>query len=346
MGLKAILERVSSIAIVVGLCNGNAAQATPTKTEATKIAATNSLPVGRCVNMGNHLEPPKEGDWGRPIAEDDFAIIAAAGFNTIRLPVRWSGHAAQTEPFTINTAFMARVKHLVGKARQAGLNVILDDHNFDALQSAPDANRDKLAMLWRQVAKQFAGEPRDHLWFEIENEPHDKITNANLVATLSPALGAIRESNPDRPVIVGGEFWSGINSLATLALPIDPHIVPPFHYYDPFDFTHQGADWIKPVLPMGRIYGSESDQAALTADVTKVRAYITRTGKTPFLGEFGANELISVDQRVAYQRSVRVAFDAVGIGMCAWGYTNTFPLYDSAKKAWVPGMRSAMGLKE
>jgi endoglucanase len=32
--------------------------------------------------------------------------------------------------------------------------------------------------------------------------------------------------------------------------------------------------------------------------------------------------------------------------MCAWGFTNTFPLYDSAKKQWVPGMRGAMGLTE
>jgi endoglucanase len=32
--------------------------------------------------------------------------------------------------------------------------------------------------------------------------------------------------------------------------------------------------------------------------------------------------------------------------MCAWGFTNTFPIYDSEKKAWIPGMREAMGLKE
>jgi len=335
------IEQASSIAMIIGLCTATAAPAAP-----PKAATSDSLPVGRCINIANHLEPPKEGDWGRAIADDDFAIVAAAGFETIRLPVRWSSHAAPKAPYTIDPAFMARVKHVVAKARQAGLNVILNDHNFEDLPAAPEVNRDKLGMLWRQIAREFASESRDHLWFEIENEPHDKITNANLVATLSPALAAIRESNPDRPVIIGGESWSGINSLATLTLPADPHIVPTFHYYDPFDFTHQGATWVKPLMPMGRAYGTAADQAALAKDVDKVRAYIARTGKTPFMGEFGANEKIPVDQRVAYQRSVRVAFDAVGIGMCAWGYTNTFPLYDSAKKAWVPGMRAAMGLKE
>ncbi|MDZ7588824.1 MAG: hypothetical protein U5J78_06725 [Parasphingorhabdus sp.] len=30
-----------------------------------------------------------------------------------------------------------------------------------------------------------------------------------------------------------------------------------------------------------------------------------------------------------------------------WGYTvKIFPVYDSAKKEWVPGMRTAMGLPE
>ena len=309
-------------------------------------ATTNSLPVGRCINMGNHLESPNEGDWGRKIADDDFQIIAKAGFTTIRLPVKWSGHAAAEAPYKIDPAFMARVTQLVARARAAKLNVILNDHNYDALMSDPVGHRARLAGLWRQVALAFADQPRDHVWFEIENEPHDKLTNANLVETLSPALAAIRESNPDRPVIIGGEFWSGINSLATLHLPDDPNIVPTFHYYDPFPFTHQGANWIKPVLPMGRVYGTADDQALLVADVQKVRAYIQRTGKTPFMGEFGANDLIATDQRAAYYRAVRTAYDTLGIGQCAWAYTNTFPLYDSASKRWLPNMLEAMGLSD
>lgn len=337
-------------------CGGSAGAASPATAAATPnptpspqpapAAPVKSLSVGRCVNMGNHLEAPNEGDWGRKIADDDFQTIARAGFTTIRLPVRWSNHASAAAPYAIEPAFMARVQYIVGLARAANLNVILNDHNYDALHADPDGNSARLAGLWRQIAVAFAPTSRDHLWFEIENEPHDKLTNANLVKTLAPALAAIRESNPDRPVIIGGEFWSGINSLATLTLPDDRYIVPTFHYYDPFEFTHQGATWVTPTPPLGRVYGTAADQAALAADVRKVRDYIARTGKTPMLGEFGANEAIPVPRRVAYQKAVRVAFDATGIGMCAWGYTNTFPLYESAAKAWVPGMRDAMGLPE
>jgi endoglucanase len=312
------------------------------------LAKTDSLPVGRCVNMGNSLEAPSEGEWGgKKIDAADFNRIADAGFNTIRLPVRWASRADHAPPYTIDAAFMKRVKQAVGEARAAGLNVILNSHHFEELHKDPsDANIDRLAGMWTQIAAAFADQSDAHLWFEIENEPHDKFNDSNLVKVLSPALAEIRKTNPTRAVIVGGEFWSGINSLKTLKLPDDPNVVPTFHYYDPFQFTHQGAEWVDPSPPMGRIFGSDDDVRALVKDVKKVREYINRTGKTPFMGEFGANEKIPVGQRVAYQRTVRVAFDNVGIGMCAWGYTNTFPLWDQNTKKWVPGMRAAMGLPE
>jgi endoglucanase len=311
-------------------------------------SSTNSLPVGRCVNMGNHLEPPSEGEWGgKKIETADLKRIADAGFNTIRLPVRWSTNASSTAPYQIDPAFMRRVKGIVADARGAGLNVILDSHHFEEIHKDPSPeNIARLAGLWKQIAKEFASESEAHLWFEIENEPHDKFNDSNLLDVLKPALAEIRKTNPTRPVIIGGEFWSGINSLATLKLPDDPHIVPTFHYYDPFDFTHQGATWVDNPPPMGRVYGTEKDRKDLTADVQKIRDYIKRTGKTPFMGEFGANGPIPHHDRVKYQKEVRVAFDAVGIGMCAWGYTNTFPLWDQKSGKWLPGMLGAMGLVE
>ena len=316
-------------------------------TVAQSLTRTDSLPVGRCINMGNHLEAPTENEWGgRMIADDDFAIIAKAGFTTIRLPVRWSTHATATAPFTIDPAYMKRVAHLVDLARASGLNVILNSHHFEEIHSAPERHAPQLAAMWAQIADRFKDQPRDHAWFEIENEPHDKFNDSNLLATLTPALRAIRKSNPDRPVIIGGQSWSGIDSLATLKLPDDPHIIPTFHYYDPFDFTHQGASWVNPAPPLGRVYGGAADKEKLSNDVQKIRNYIKASGKVPFMGEFGAHTTVTTAERVTYQRAVRTAFDKVDIGMCAWAFTNTFPLYDSKTKAWVPGMLGAMGLKE
>ncbi len=306
--------------------------------------STDMIPVGTCVNMGNHLEAPNEGDWGRPIELADFDRIAAAGFDTIRLPVRWSNHASESAPYTIDAAFMTRVETLVDAALGAGLNVILDDHHYEELHRNPAGHAERLAGLWTQIAATFADRPLDSLWFEIANEPNDRLTHANLLETLAPALAAIRQSNPTRAVIIGGENWSGIGSLATLPLPDDPHVIPTFHYYDPFEFTHQGATWLDNPPPLGRVYGSDADRAALTADVQKVRDYIARTGKTPFIGEFGAHDTVPLEGRVPYYRAVREAFEGEVSGYCAWGYTATFPLYDDARGVWNEGMLEAMGL--
>lgn len=309
-------------------------------------AKTDSLPVGTCINLGNHLEPETESGWGGTrLADSDLANIAQAGFDTVRIPVRWDSHAGKAPDYTIDPAWLDRVEHIVKAALDQHLNVILDEHNFDPLMADPAANKAQLAAMWRQIASRFADYPTDRLWFEIANEPHDKLTNANLTETLAPSLAAIRESNPDRPVIVGGEFWSGIDSLKTLTLPDDPNIVPTFHYYEPFDFTHQGASWVKPSPPVGRKYGSDDDAARLTRDVQKVRDYIARTGKTPFMGESGAYDRIALGQRVRYTAAVHDAFAPLGIGMCQWAYTNTFAFYDHDRQEWLPGMLEAVGLK-
>lgn len=308
-------------------------------------AAARSQPaptgIGACVNMANHLEPPREGDWGRRIAEDDFRIIAAAGFRTVRIPVRWSGHAARKPPYAIDPAFMARVDHVVGLARAAKLRVILNLHNYDALMADPAAHTQRFAGLWRQIAAHFAHSDPE-VWFELLNEPHESLTNANLMATLQPALDAVRATNPTRKVVIGGQNWSGIDSLATLPLPDDANLVATFHYYEPFAFTHQGAGWVKPSPPRGRSFPQAGDLEAIAKDVAKAQAYQARTGRPLFMGEYGAYDPIPLDQRAAYYRTVHDAFGKVGIDGCVWGYTNGFAIRKG--KTWLQPLLEAIGL--
>lgn len=285
-----------------------------------------ALPLGKCVNLSNMLEPPNEGDWGRAFQDADATRIREAGFATVRLPVRFSSHALAAAPYTIDPAFMARVRHVVDANLAAGLNVILDLHNYEELMTDPDGHKVRFAALWRQIAAEFRTAP-PNLWFELTNEPNNRLNDAALPAVLTPALAEVRATNPTRPVIVGGQNWSGIDSLASVPLPDDPYIVATFHYYDPFEFTHQGATWITPTPPMGRLFGTAADNAQLEAALGKVRAFMTRTGRVPFMGEYGANELVPLDQRIAWYRTISAAFASAGIQGCAWGYTNTFHLW-------------------
>ena len=307
------------------------------------------LPVGTCINMGNSLEPPQESAWGgEPIVAEDFTRIKEAGFETIRLPVRWDNKSQSSPPYTIDPAWMDRVALAVDQALAAGLNVILDSHHFEPIHEDPAGVAQWHGGVWKQIAARFAKYPEDKLWFELENEPHKNFTNENLIATLEPAYKAVRAINPTRPVIYGGGNWSGIDSLETLPMPDDANVYPTFHYYEPFDYTHQGAEWTAPnIPPPGRRFGTEADKERLRTDVAKIDAYVARTGKLPFMGETGAFDRHSpTEERAAYHRAITEAFGPTGMGICMWAYANTFPFYDTKSGQWLPGMRAAIGLDE
>src|SRR5262245_6092527 len=65
--------------------------------------------LGRGINLGNALEAPREGEWGVRLSPEYFRAIRDAGFDTVRLPVKWSAHAKADAPYTIDAKFAARV---------------------------------------------------------------------------------------------------------------------------------------------------------------------------------------------------------------------------------------------
>ena len=67
----------------------------------------------RGVNFGNALDAPNEGDWGMVIQEEYFQQIKEAGFDTIGVPIRWSAHALEEPPYTVEKKFFERVDWVI-----------------------------------------------------------------------------------------------------------------------------------------------------------------------------------------------------------------------------------------
>jgi endoglucanase len=306
---------------------------------AARATAGISLPLGKCVNMGNMLEAPREGEWGRKIVDEDFTIIRNGGFASVRIPVRFYAFAAATPPYTIDPVFMARVRHVVDTAVAAGLNVIIDNHHHYPMFIDEVAEGPRFVSIWNQIGIAFADEPSS-VWFELVNEPHGAMDNADLVAVFTPALQAIRTHNPTRPVIIGGKTSSIVTTLKDLEMPDDPYVVPTFHYYEPQAFTMQRVG--STTFPPGQTFGSNADAAELNANLQMVRDYMQRTGRVPFVGEFGAHDLgdIPVSDRARYYGVISSAMASIGVQSCAWAYTNTFKLRDGDQ--WLPGMLEAL----
>ncbi len=304
--------------------------ATPTPTNPF-VAAAAAVPttgatvrLGKCVNMSDQLEAPNEGDWGPAIQDSDIVNIKNKGFTAIRLPARFSNHALTAAPYTVDPVFMARVKHVTDLAVSNGLSVIVDMHHYLELFDDPTANATRFTEMWRQIGVAFKDEPST-VYFELTNEPNTNLTEANNVAVQGPALTAVRASNPTRTVVIDGPNYASLDSMIGEALPSDAHIVTTFHYYDPQNFGFDTAPWMTPATRND--FGTAQDITDLQAVVTRLRNYMTTTGRVPFAGEYGAHESHPDDQRAKYYNLVSSAFASAGIQSCAWGYTNTYFLW-------------------
>ena len=109
------------------------------------------------------------------------------GYKTIRIPVTWCNHLTDTN-YTIDSAWMNRVKQIVNWAYDAGYYVILNEHHsvHDDMNSplkkcegyivtTESAAESKafLKAIWTQICQNFNDEYDEHLIFETMNEPRD-----------------------------------------------------------------------------------------------------------------------------------------------------------------------------
>jgi endoglucanase len=94
--------------------------------------------LGRGINLGNGLEAPSEGAWGYRIEDDHIPLIKKAGFDSIRIPIRWSVRADQERPYTIDPTFFGRVDSIVDQALKYDLKVVINTHHYDEVYRDPD----------------------------------------------------------------------------------------------------------------------------------------------------------------------------------------------------------------
>ena len=223
--------------------------------------------LGIGVNLGNALEAPREGEWGVTLRAEYFELIADAGFAHVRVPIKFSAYADDGAPYTIPevdptvvnaSSLWERVDWVIAQAEANGLYVILDLHHYDELHDDPAAHRDRFLAIWDQVATRYA-DAGPLVLFELLNEPNAAFDADRQLLNdlLSDALAVVRATNPIRPVLVGPGAFNGIGALNDLVLPADPNLIVSVHFYDPFPFTHQGAEWTEPVPPAPATWDAE-----------------------------------------------------------------------------------------
>jgi endoglucanase len=299
--------------------------------------------LGRGINLGNALEAPKEGAWGVTLKADYFKAISEAGFDSVRLPVKWSAHAAMEAPYAIDAKFAERVDWAVDQALANKLNIVLDLHHYGEMDADPDKHSPRLIALWEQIATRYADRPAS-VHFELLNEPHDKLTVEKWNAAIPKVLAAVRKTNPTRPVIVGPANWNAIRALDALQLPDDRNLIVTVHFYDPFQFTHQGASFVKDAAKWkGRQWtGTDGEQDAIRKSFAKTAAWAKKRNLPVFLGEFGTYQEADTDSRARWTRFVVAEAEKLGFSWAYWEFCSGFGAFDPKAETWRKPLKEAL----
>jgi endoglucanase len=300
--------------------------------------------MGPGINILGGYDPYWRGEPTTFRLKEDFRLAREAGFKTARI-------AVFTFPFLsaegrLDPAWLKRLDAVIAEAEAQGFTVIIDEHDFEACAADVDACAVKLANTWYELSERYQG-ASDKVVFELLNEPNGKIDAVIWNGWLPDLIGIVRKTNPTRNLIIGPVGWNNLAELPTLKLPeADRHLIATFHYYSPFDFTHQGATWAGPEMEKRsgvRWLGQPAEIAAIEADFDKVSAWAKAQDRPILLGEFGAYNLHGkLEDRARWTKAVAEAADRRGFARAYWYWDGGFGVWDEKKRVWVTPIRDAL----
>jgi hypothetical protein len=288
---------------------------------------------------------------------NDIALIARLGFDNVRLsidatPLEQFPHGADG----LNDEFLSRLDKAVDTMLADGLAVQVDLHPEEPYKLRLRTTKegvDRVTMLWRKLAAHYATRDPERVFFEIMNEPEepDPYRWAGIQARVA---AAIREVAPKHTIIATGPNYSDIVDLLTQHPLADGNVIYNFHFYDPHEFTHQGAGWGTPwwIYEHGIPYpATESSMAELVKEVPdeadrfhlenywldhwdahRIRLLIDEAAawghenNVPLIcNEFGAfRPVTDPTSRTNWLRDVRTALEADGVDWAMWDYLGDF----------------------
>lgn len=299
-------------------------------------AFTMNQRLARTVNLGNALEAPNEGEWGVVLKEEFFQVIHQKGFTAVRLPVRWSAYALQEAPYTIDPEFFKRVDWAVEQAFANDLAIVVNMHHYEEMALDPTGHQARYIAIWQQIAEHYQAYP-NALLFEPMNEPNGLMNAKHWNDLIAAVLPVIRTTNSTRNIVIGPAEWNGTQALDELTLPNDDrHIIVTFHYYNPFQFTHQGAEWVQGAESwLGTEWkGSSAEKQVLQFDFKIVEQWAKDNQRPIFMGEFGAYSKADMDSRVRWTAFMAREAEARNFSWSYWEFCSGFGLYDLTTSQW------------
>ena len=258
--------------------------------------------------------------WGNPVVtKKTIKAVKDAGFNAVRIPVRWQFHITNPAAMSLDKAWVDRIKEVVDWCLEYDMKVIINAHHEKWLESRPtykyqEINCQKLALLWLNIASAFSA--YDHrVAFAGTNEVHvkdnwGKPTEENLAVqnsynqTFIDIVRATGGNNEKRHLIVQTYVCNPDFGLynGDFIIPEDiegngnDYMSVEFHYYNPWDYAGECTYyfWGEPYKEHGEI--SPSTERELIATFDRVAEEWSSKGLGVVIGEWGVTDHFKTDQ--------------------------------------------------
>lgn len=289
-------------------------------------------------NLGNTLDAHGAGGsivsetyWGNPkTTQEMIDVLAAKGFNAIRIPVTFAEHVGKAPDYTILEPWLNRVQEIVDYAINADMYVVLDTHHEPDYWLIPNSDHEKAALaelsaIWKQVAERFK-DYDDKLIFEGMNEPRVKGSAAEwnggsanerkIVDKLNQAfVDAVRSTggNNETRLLVICTYGNnpGYNIVKELAIPEDNNIAVAVHMYTPYYFTYAGTG--------GSFFDTwdGSQTASISSTVKQLEKYFIKKDVPVIVTEFGAVNKGNSEEVIKWAKDYLTVMNNYGI-KCFW----------------------------
>ena len=312
--------------------------------------------------------------WGNPlVTKKTIKAVRDAGFNAIRIPVRWQCH------MSISRIWMDRIKEVIDWCLEYNLKVIVNVHHEKWLESRPlyankEENCQKLALLWLNIANEL-NKYDYRVAFAGTNEVHEpdkwgKPTAENLNVqnaynqTFIDIVRATGMNNAKRHLIVQTYACNADYGLynGDFIIPTDiegnDYMSVELHYYNPWEYVGSGECyyWGEPYKQYG---ASQSDENTMIKFFNKLADEWSAKGLGVVIGEWGitnhfkASEADHMQENMSYYCKTLVS-EARKRGFSTFVWDNNrfgngadmFGIFDRSKNMSIKADWVIKGIKE
>lgn len=283
-------------------------------------------------------------------SEEDFLNIKKLGIDEVRLPIFLKTMIQQNGK--LSPLFLFLLDQYVDMAEDMGINLILTNMSgYD--YSDTESVRSQFLNIWTQMAEHYK-DRSDFIYYELANEPSG-ISDEDWGLIQGEVIEAIREIDAVHTIIVTPAMWGSLYNLQYLPEYTDSNLIYAFHFYDPFLFTHQGAESQgfeeltgmpfpydasrMPDMPSSftgtwdevryNDYSSEATVERIREQISVAAAFKNERNVRVWCGEFGADDQYSdLNDRALWYETLRTVLEENDIAWSMHGYTKYWGLFE------------------